>query len=41
MAKGDLVAFSGGHPFFSPEEFRFYLKGEVADIPACSAVTSA
>ena len=41
MAKGDLLAFSGGQPFFTPAEFRSYLKGKVTDIRACSAVTGA
>ena len=36
MAKEGLLAFTGGHLFFSPEEFRSYLKSKVADISACS-----
>lgn len=41
MAKGDMLAFSDGHPFSSPEEFRSYLKSNAHDIPACSAVVGA
>lgn len=28
MAKGDFLAFHGGHPFSSAEDFRFHLKNK-------------
>ncbi|CAN0476803.1 unnamed protein product, partial [Ectocarpus sp. 8 AP-2014] len=36
MAKGDLLAFHGGQPFSSPEDFRRQLRTKAVDISVCS-----
>ncbi|CAN0223044.1 unnamed protein product [Ectocarpus sp. 4 AP-2014] len=36
MAKGELLAFHGGQPFSSPDDFRRQLRTKAVDISVCS-----